>query len=326
MEDFVSFPKLGIRFELERVAFEILGFEMHWYAIIIAIGMLLALFYCFSVMKKFGINSDRASDVVFVGLIGGILGARAYYILFDSELTFADFFDIRGGGLAIYGGIIGAFLFAFITAKIRKVRFVPFADVAAMGFAIGQSIGRWGNFINQEAFGGPTNLPWGMTGNIIELSVGDIYSSSYTMVHPCFLYESLWCAIGFVILHFLSKKRKFDGQVFLTYTAWYGIGRFFIEGLRTDSLMFGRLRVSQVLAALCVIVSVILIVYNIQKINRSGVPAVLYVDTEESKTLISEEEANEKKPKIKDNKKEKDHPEEIMDDENTEEIENGENN
>ncbi|MBR4092568.1 MAG: prolipoprotein diacylglyceryl transferase [Oscillospiraceae bacterium] len=304
MENFVSFPKLGIEFKVDRVAFEIFGFEIHWYAIIIGIGMLLALFYCFSVMKKFGVNSDRATDVVFVGLIGGILGARAYYIIFDNELTFADFFDIRGGGLAIYGGVIGAFLCAFITAKIRKIRFVPFADVAAIGFAIGQSIGRWGNLINQEAFGGPTNLPWGMTGNIIELSVGDIYSSSYTMVHPCFLYESLWCAIGFVILHFLSKKRKFDGQIFLTYTAWYGLGRFFIEGLRTDSLMFGRLRVSQVLAGLCVIVSVILILSIFQKIKRSGIPAVLYVDTEESKKLIAEEEAKENKEKVKENKKE----------------------
>ena len=304
MENFVSFPKLGIEFKVDRVAFEIFGFEIHWYAIIIGIGMLLALFYCFSVMKKFGVNSDRATDVVFVGLIGGILGARAYYIIFDNELTFADFFDIRGGGLAIYGGVIGAFLCAFITAKIRKIRFVPFADVAAIGFAIGQSIGRWGNLINQEAFGGPTNLPWRMTGNIIELSVGDIYSSSYTMVHPCFLYESLWCAIGFVILHFLSKKRKFDGQIFLTYTAWYGLGRFFIEGLRTDSLMFGRLRVSQVLAGLCVIVSVILILSIFQKIKRSGIPAVLYVDTEESKKLIAEEEAKENKEKVKENKKE----------------------
>lgn len=323
MENFVSFPKLGIELELDRVAFEIFGFEIHWYAVIIAIGMLLALFYCFSVMKKFGINSDRATDVVFVGLIGGILGARAYYIIFDSELTFADFFDIRGGGLAIYGGIIGAFLFAFITAKIRKVRFVPFADVAAIGFAIGQSIGRWGNFINQEAFGGPTNLPWGMTGNIIELSVGDVYSSSYTMVHPCFLYESLWCAIGFVILHFLSKRRKFDGQIFLTYTAWYGVGRFFIEGLRTDSLMFGRLRVSQVLAGLCVIISVVLILSNFQKIKRSGVPAVLYVDTEESKKLIAEEEAKEKKEKTDKDKKEENKEENT---ENSEENNNGENN
>jgi len=320
MENFVSFPKLGIEFKVNRVAFEIFGFEMHWYAIIIAIGMLLALFYCFSVMKKFGINSDRATDVVFVGLIGGILGARAYYILFDNELTFADFFDIRGGGLAIYGGVIGAFLCAFITAKIRKVRFAPFADVAAIGFAIGQSIGRWGNLINQEAFGGPTNLPWGMTGNIIELSVGDVYSSSYTMVHPCFLYESLWCAIGFVILHFLSKKRKFDGQIFLMYIAWYGLGRFFIEGLRTDSLMFGRLRVSQVLAGLCVIVSVILIISNFQKIKRSGIPAVLYVDTEESKKLIAEEEAKENTKK---NKKEEIKEENV---ENMEENQNGENN
>ena len=320
MENFVSFPKLGIEFKVNRVAFEIFGFEMHWYAIIIAIGMLLALFYCFSVMKKFGINSDRATDVVFVGLIGGILGARAYYILFDNELTLVDFFDIRGGGLAIYGGVIGAFLCAFITAKIRKVRFAPFADVAAIGFAIGQSIGRWGNLINQEAFGGPTNLPWGMTGNIIELSVGDVYSSSYTMVHPCFLYESLWCAIGFVILHFLSKKRKFDGQIFLTYIAWYGLGRFFIEGLRTDSLMFGRLRVSQVLAGLCVIVSVILIISNFQKIKRSGIPAVLYVDTEESKKLIAEEEAKENTKK---NKKEEIKEENV---ENMEENQNGENN
>ena len=300
MDNFISFPKMGITFNIDPVAFEIFGFSVYWYGIIIALGMLVAMIYCFKVMKNFGINSDRASDVVIAGIIGGIAGARAYYILFSDELTFADFFDTRGGGLAIYGGIIGAFLLGLIMCKIRKVRFIPLFDVAAIGFSIGQAIGRWANFVNQEAFGSPTDLPWGMSGNIIQRSLGEsLAAETFTTVHPCFLYESLWCAIGFVILHFLSKNRKFDGQIFLTYIAWYGFGRFFIEGLRTDSLMLGRLRVSQVFAAVCVIIAIVLIFVKFEKIKRSGVPAVLYVDTEESKAFIAEEDNKKKSEKNK---------------------------
>lgn len=268
MENFVSFPKLGIEFKVDRVAFEIFGFEIHWYAIIIGIGMLLALFYCFSVMKKFGVNSDRATDVVFVGLIGGILGARAYYIIFDNELTFADFFDIRGGGLAIYGGVIGAFLCAFITAKIRKIRFVPFADVAAIGFAIGQSIGRWGNFFNGEAYGNITTFSKLKSAGIPEFVVNGMYiGGEYRQ--PTFLYESVWNFFGFLILLTVRQIPSLKkGQLTGFYLIWYGIARLIIEGLRTDSLMLGPIKMAQLISIIFIIIGLILVFYNQRKKDK----------------------------------------------------------
>lgn len=298
----VGFPKLGFYFDINPTAFTVFGIEIRWYGVIIAVGMLIAMIYCFKRMREFGINSDRAIDAVVAGVIGAIICARAYYIVFSDTLTFADFFSIRQGGLAIYGGVIGALLFGGVCAKVRKLRILPLFDIASIGFLIGQAAGRWGNFINQEAFGGPTDLPWGMSGYNIQVEFGGLASELVT-VHPCFLYESLWCILGIFVLHFLSKKRKFDGEVFLAYSAWYGIGRFFIEGLREDSLYLGRLRVSQVLAGACVIAAVIITLAVFSKIKRSGVPAVLYVDTEESKALIAEEdEAAKKKEKTEEKK------------------------
>ncbi len=328
--NWVSFPTYNITFNINPIAFTVFGLSIYWYGIIIAVGMLIAMIYCFKRMEKFGISSDRAVDVVIGGVIGGVLGARAYYIAFFDGITFSEFFNTRSGGLAIYGGVIGALLVGAIMCKIRKVKILPMFDITSIGFTIGQAIGRWGNFINQEAFGSQTDLPWGMTGNIIqsELNVGSADSSLLT-VHPCFLYESIWCLLGFFILHFISKRRKFDGQVFLTYLAWYGIGRFFIEGLRTDSLMLGRLRVSQVLAGLLVIVSLIFIFAKLGKIKRSGVPAVLYAETDESKTLIASdyEKATSKNNK-KDLKSDEENSTNDADDssEKTEDTEDGKDN
>lgn len=305
----VVFPKFGIDFNISDTMFTIFGIEIKWYGFLIAIGMLIAMVYAFKNMKSYGIDPDRAIDVVIGGVIGGLIGARAYYVIFNWDSYSGDFLkmiNIRNGGLGIYGGIIGAILAGAIVAKIRKVKLMPLLDLVGIGFLVGQGIGRWGNFINQEAFGCNTDSIFGMSSGKIQSWIIN-HGSTATLaegqtldplvpVHPCFLYESAWCLLGFVLLVIFAKKiRKFDGQIFLTYVAWYGLGRFFIEGLRTDSLMIGTLRVSQVLALVCFVVSVILLITIGLKVKRMGTEYQLYKDTEESKMLIREsEERNEK--------------------------------
>ncbi|MCM1024512.1 MAG: prolipoprotein diacylglyceryl transferase [Prevotella sp.] len=298
----VSFPSLNIEFPVYNTAFTVFGFEIKWYGLVITAGLLLAAFYCFKRMKKFGIDDDRAIDVVMVGFVGAIICARLYYVFLnwdEYKNNLMQIFSVHSGGLAIYGGLIGAVLFGAAAAKIRKVRLMPLLDLAGLGFLIGQGIGRWGNFFNHECFGGNTSLPWGMTSPKIQAqlkaNMEDILASTGVTVdpslpvHPCFLYESLWCLIGFLILHFYSKRRKFDGEVFFMYIGWYGLGRFFIEGLRTDSLMVGHLRISQLVAGLCVIVSIAAVFFMRHKIKMDG-EYVFYKDTEESKRLIAETE------------------------------------
>ncbi|MGN0620820.1 MAG: prolipoprotein diacylglyceryl transferase [Porcipelethomonas sp.] len=303
--DQIVFPKLGIDINIDNTAFTIFGLEIKWYGLIITIGMLLAMIYGFSQMKKYGIDPDRAIDAVIGGIIGGLVGARVYYVVMKWE-DYADdwisVFNIRKGGLAIYGGIIGAILIGGIIARIRKVKLLPLLDVVSIGFLLGQGIGRWGNFVNQEAFGYNTDNIFGMSGGKIQewimdsssnmASSSDIIEMSWQKtVHPCFLYESFWCLLGFVMLAVFAKKiRRFDGQIFLIYIGWYGIGRFFIEGLRTDSLKIGSLRVSQALSAVCVIASVILLITISMKVKRMGDEYVLYCNTYESKKLIRESE------------------------------------
>ena len=281
-KDKVYFPNFGSGdnilkegITINRVMFKIPGtnIEIYWYGFLIALGILFAMIYGFRKMKSVGIDPDRATDAVIGGIIGAIFGARAYYIIFYADMSFKDFFDIRDGGLAIYGGVIGAILVGGIIAKLRKLKLTALLDVVAPCFLIGQCIGRWGNFFNQEAFGTNTKLPWGMlsyrTANFIaENDLTDL--DQFSAVHPCFLYESLWCLIGFVLLHLYMKHRKFDGEVFLMYLGWYGLGRFFIEGLRTDSLYLGKIRVSQLVAGTCVLVSVILIIVFRNMIKRNG--------------------------------------------------------
>lgn len=301
----VIFPKLGIDITINDTAFTLFGLEIKWYGLLITLGMLLAMIYCFSQMKKYGIDPDRAIDAVIGGIIGGLIGARAYYVIMqweDYAGNWKSIFNIRNGGLAIYGGIIGAVIVGGLVAKLRKVKLLPLLDVASMGFLLGQGIGRWGNFTNQEAFGYNTDNIFGMSSGKIRdwiISVNSDMSSPADLiamnadkpVHPCFLYESVWCLLGFVLLAIFAKKiRKFVGQIFLMYLGWYGLERFFIEGLRTDSLMIGTMRVSQVLAAICFISSVILLVVILNKVKRMGDEYVLYVDTDESKELIRQSE------------------------------------
>ena len=292
----LEFPALGIKLNLNPVAFSIGDFSVAWYGIIIAAGFLLALWYGLRNAKKYGVNPDKMIDVVIGGIIGGIVGARLYYVIFswsDYKDDLLKIFRIWEGGLAIYGGLIGAILMGALVCKWRKVKFTAMLDLAGPGFLIGQGIGRWGNFINIEAYGTNTTLPWGMTSPKIS---SDYYSGALNIdpaitfdpempVHPCFLYESLWCLIGFLLIFFLiAKRRRFDGEVFLSYVAWYGAGRMVIEGLRTDSLMIPgtRLRVSQILAGALVIAAVVTIIVLRSKIRRSGDPDMLkpYVLTE----------------------------------------------
>lgn len=274
----ISFPGLGIENIDPAEGFTIFGidFEIKFYGLIIAFGLLLAVLYCIKRSKQFGLTSDNIIDVALVGVPCAIIGARLYYVILYGT-PFDQWLRIRDGGLAIYGGVIGAVLgfgIFSLTSKERRNRFLPSADIAGLGLLIGQSIGRWGNFFNREAFGSycdnilamrlPEKCIRGLSDSpaVQELKQKAIEGGyeGFVQVHPTFLYESLWNAVGFVLIHFLSKKRRFDGQVFLYYLAWYGLGRFFIEGLRTDSLMSGSLRTSQVLALGSFILSIVVLV------------------------------------------------------------------
>ena len=257
----------GLKLNLDRVAFTIPigdGYDIYWYAVIIAVGLLLAMLYGFKRAPKFGIDTDKMIDVVLVSFICAFVGARAYYLIFDAKplSSFGEIFAVRNGGLAIYGGVIGAFVSGYIMCRVKKIKVLAMYDLAALGFLIGQGIGRWGNFFNQEAYGTHTDSIFGMTGNIIEMNYA--YGSSVGAeppVHPCFLYESFFCLLGFALLHFVSKKRKFDGQIISLYMIWYGVVRFFIEGLRTDSLPLGALRVSQVVSFVLVVAGIALYIF-----------------------------------------------------------------
>ena len=269
----VSFPGLGLEFHLERVAFTILGHPIYWYGIIIACGFLLAVLYCWKRAPEFGIVQDDIIDLLIFAVPLCIVGARLYYIIFyldlyrtaDGGLDFGKMVRIWDGGLAIYGAVIMAVIVCLIYTRVKGFSFLAYADMGSFGLLIGQAVGRWGNFVNVEAYGGPTDLPWRM--GIYQLVDG---AYQYMEVHPTFLYESLWNVLGFFLLVFLSKKgrRKFDGMLFFTYLAWYGFGRGMIEGLRTDSLYFFGLelfgvpiRTSQVLGFASALVSVCVLFY-----------------------------------------------------------------
>ncbi len=289
-ENLIKFPRLNLQFDVDSVAFTVFGHDIAWYGVIITFGMILAMIFGLSQMQKFGVDPDKGIDCVIAGIFGGIIGARLYYVVMEIEnyKTFKDIIDIRSGGLAIYGGIIGALLFGCITAKIRKIKVLPLLDVVGMSFLIGQCIGRWGNFCNHEAFGTITDLPWGMTSEKMVAWASNhtdlVLSTTEATFHPCFLYESIWTFLGFILLYFvISKRRKFDGEVFLAYVAWYGLGRAFIEGLRLDSLMIGSMRVSQVLAVVSCITAFVLILVMRDKVKKLGTDYVLYADSEEFK-------------------------------------------
>lgn len=309
----LSFPGLGLEFELNRVAFSLFGLEIYWYGVIIAVGFILAVLYGCRKAAPFGVDQDKVLDMLFVAVPAAIIGARAYYVIFNSSLYFTNgkldwgkIIDIRDGGLAIYGGLIAAVLSALIYCKLRKQPFWCYTDCAAYGFLIGQLIGRWGNFMNIEAYGGVTDLPWRMCSPKIaqELIIeGRITAEVYEKildgtlgVHPTFFYESVWNLIGLVLLIFMFRKgRRFNGQVFFSYVIWYGIGRTVIEGLRTDSLyLFGSgLRVSQLIGIISVVGAVILYVVRIKTAYPVSEPFVKEKAlTEENSKEIGEDDSN----------------------------------
>ncbi len=263
----LSFPGFGIgNFDVNSVCFSIFGYEIAWYAVIITCGMICAILYTVSRSKKIGVTSEDILDIALFTIPIGIIGARLYYVMTKLEDfdTFIDVINIRDGGLAIYGGIIAGGITVLACSIIKKINFFALADCVAPGVLLAQGIGRWGNFMNGEAFGSQTDIfcRMGIQNNISTLTFG---TTEMVYVHPTFLYESIWNLSGFALAALLTGKKKYDGQIFLIIFGWYGLGRMFIEGLRTDSLystLFGiEFRTSQVLAAVIFTIATACLVY-----------------------------------------------------------------
>ena len=279
----IAFPGLGISgIEINRVAFSLFGLDIYWYALLITCGIALAVFYTKYRSEREWVSTDNLLDIAMSTVILGVIGARLYYVLTSLESgqynTFKDWINIRNGGLGIYGGIIGGAIGLIVMSIIRKVNIFAMLDSAAPGVMIAQAIGRWGNFCNGEAFGSPIvdgqisyaflgpdkTYPVG-EGNILyklrmAVESGATHSEGYrgmVEVQPTFLYESLWNVLGFVLINILYKKKRFNGQIVLLYFAWYGFGRMFIEGLRTDSLFVPGtgIRISQMLGLVLFVAS-----------------------------------------------------------------------
>lgn len=280
----ITFPNLGISVNPSRVAFNVLGKDIYWYGIIIAAGFLLAVIYAMRRAPSFGLTEDNILDMLFVAVPLAIVCARLYYCIFYWDLYRDNpiaILYVWEGGLAIYGGVIGAVIGVAIFCRVKKLPIGPLLDVGSLGLLIGQMIGRWGNFMNREAHGA-------ITDGFFKMGIADA-AGNVTYYQPTFLYESVWNLVGFVALHFYSKRRKFDGEVFLLYLAWYGLGRAWIEGLRTDSLyLFNTgIRVSQLLAVLSCVAAIAVLVYV--RVVRKPQPEKLYVNR------IAQDEAEPKK-------------------------------
>ena len=253
----ISFPGLGIEIDPVR-AFRIGPLNIHMYGLIIACGLIAAVLYACRRSKQFGLKEDDIIDGVLWVTPFAILCARAYYCAFSWDMyrdNPISVLYIWEGGLAIYGGVLGALVGVTVFCLIKKIRIGALLDLVALGFLIGQSAGRWGNFFNREAFGAPTE-------SFFRMGLLNTYTGQVEYYHPTFLYESVWNLCGFVLLHFLSKKRRYDGQIALGYAAWYGLGRAMIEGLRMDSLWWGPFRVSQLLAAVSCVAAVTVLLVN----------------------------------------------------------------
>ncbi len=246
----------GLEFNPPR-SIDIGSLSIHFYGIIIACGLILAVLYACKRCREFGFSSDDLTDGVLCIVPVAILCARLYYCIFEWDSYKNDPISILyiwNGGLAIYGGVIGAAIGVLVFGRVKKIKAAAVLDVVALGFLIGQAIGRWGNFFNREAFGAATDA-------FLKMGLFNQFTQSWEYYHPTFLYESLWNVAGFALLHYLSKKRQYDGQIALGYVAWYGLGRTFIEGLRVDSLWWGPFRVSQLLAAISCFAAVAVLLY-----------------------------------------------------------------
>ena len=287
----ISFPFFGIEFDPIR-KLEIGPVYIHLYGILIGLGLLLAVLYGWKRCREFGIKQNDITDGVLYIVPVAVICARLYYCIFSWETYAKDpitILYIWKGGLAIYGGVIGAIIGVTVFCHFRKIKLPALLDLVLLGFLIGQSIGRWGNFFNREAFGAETE-------SFLRMGLYNIFTGETTYHHPTFLYESLWNAAGFVLLHFLSKKRQYDGQIALGYVLWYGLGRTVIEGLRTDSLMWGPVRVSQILAGVtCIGAAVALFVLSMKRHDPARlfvnqVPAIVETQEKTEEESLQEEQ------------------------------------
>lgn len=298
--DTVKFPDLGISVNIKDIAFKLGSIDIYWYGIIIATAMLLSVVLAILHAKKNNFPEDLVYDILLVSLPSAIIGARLYYVIFNwsefkGDLT--SVFNTRQGGLAVYGGILGAFLATYIMTRIRKIPFLTCADYCIPYIALGQAIGRWGNFFNQEAYGGQTKLPWGMTSDSI---VKEMKLPEGSMVHPTFLYESIVDLTLFFILLKVRKNSKHAFETTAVYMCIYGTFRFIIEGLRTDSLYIGstNIRTSQILSLILVLAGLIYIaVARLMDIKRQPIPEKFFLAAASRVDVIEEatEEAVEDK-------------------------------
>lgn len=272
----IRFPGLGIYLEHVGKNFTVFGISIAYYGVIIAVGMLAGILLATYEAKRTGQNPDDYFDLAIIAIICSVIGARLYYVIFSWDLykdNLWSILNLRQGGLAIYGGVIAAIITAVVFAKVKGLSFPRLADTAGLGLILGQIIGRWGNFFNREAFGGYTDGLLAMQLPVSAVRDSDISKElaehiveiggvSYIQVHPTFLYESLWNLVLLVILLLIRKRKKFEGEIFLLYLAGYGIGRAWIEGLRTDQLLIPgtSVAVSQVLAVVLAVVSVMMLI------------------------------------------------------------------
>ena len=311
----VYFDGLGIDFDLPSIAFSIFGHDIHWYGIIIAVGFSLAVLYGGRKAYKWKMSLDGMTDVLIWGTLFGIICARLYYVAFEWDYYSQHLNEIPAiwnGGIAIYGGIIGALIGAAIGCKIGKIDFLNLLDLGSLGLLIGQGIGRWGNFFNQEAFGVNTDTAlfrmWSpkihdtLEASAELLAQKGITVDPNTAVHPTFLYESVWCLLSFVILHIVvTYFRSFKGEIFMLYGVMYGAERMIVEGMRTDSLYIGstNIRVSQFLSAVIVVVALSFFMYFMSRFNKDKLPKALVLDD-----LDAIEDANKKAKELELAKKE----------------------
>ncbi len=316
----IVFPFL--EWELDPPAGISLGaLNINLYGMIIAIGLIAAVVYAWNRSREFGFKTDDITDGVLWIVPFAVLCARLYYCIFSwEERGYAEnpisILYIWEGGLAIYGGVIGAAIGVSVYCLCKKIKLPALLDLVSLGFLIGQGIGRWGNFFNREAYGAETDFFLGMG---LKLTASGHTASDFHYYHPTFLYESVWNFLGFGLLHFLSKKRKYDGQIALGYVAWYGLGRALIEGLRTDSLYWGDFRVSQLLAALTCAGAVIVLM--VQAIGYHA-PEKLYVN----QVATAEEQAENAEAAAEEKAADEDNDEDVEDDEDNDEDEYDEDN
>jgi len=280
----ISFPNLGLDFVLDRIAFSVFGIDIYWYAVIITCGMILSFAYGLTNCKRFGIKADDIIDGALFGVPAAIIGARLYFVIFkfDTYNSFSEMINIRDGGLAIYGAVIAVMIVVVIFARVKKLSILAIADIVSLSFLIGQCIGRWGNFVNGEAFGQKTDSLLGMSIN------------GGAMVEPTFLYESIGTCLGFILIHIFSKKlRKGNGEVFCLYVLWYGVLRGFIEGRRSDSLFLGSIRISQWLgfisAAIALVGFIILYRKHKDSIKQDGLEYENIFSAEETEAISATE-------------------------------------